>query len=337
MPEQSRSTDEGTPEGPGEQLAEDAVGALVADEVTRDVPVDEASIHGVAVEAGPELDRLERRFRRRKGLGAAAWVSIGWLGLVVGLAILAPILPIPDPNNDAVAPSHYLDGPSWAHPFGVDKTGLDVFSRVIWGARNSLFIGVVSIIVGFLIGGLLGLVGGYFKGRTGTFLGSITDILLAFPQIVLALSVVTFLGHSVVNVTIALAIVATPILARIARASTLTWSEREFVLASRAQGAKHNRVMWREVLPNILPAMYSIALLGIAVAIVAEGGLAILGAGVKPDVVTWGNVIVSGQQELRDASHIVMFPSLVIFFTVLALNFLGDVVRAKFDVRESAL
>jgi peptide/nickel transport system permease protein len=108
-------------------------------------------------------------------------------------------------------------------------------------------------------------------------------------------------------------------------------------MAARAQGATNFRTMVREVLPNVLPAMFSIALLGIAVVIVAEGGLAIIGAGVKPDVVTWGNIIVSGQGELRDASHIALFPSFVIFFTVLSLNFLGDVVRARFDVRESAL
>ena len=108
------------------------------------------------------------------------------------------------------------------------------------------------------------------------------------------------------NVTIGLAIVSIPVLARIARASTLSWSEREFVLASRAQGAKHARIMWREILPNVLPAMFSIALLGVAVVIVAEGGLAIIGAGVKPDVVTWGNVIVSGRDDLVDAPHIVL-------------------------------
>ena len=168
-------------------------------------------------------------------------------------------------------------------------------------------------------------------------LGGITDILLAYPQLVLALSVVTFLGNSVFWVTVALAIVSIPVLSRISRASTLSWAEREFVVAARAQGAKHGRVMIREILPNVLPAMLSIALLGVAVVIVAEAGLAIIGAGVNPEKITWGNVIQSGISDLTDAPNIVLAPSFVIFITVMALNFLGDVLRSKFDVRESAL
>ncbi len=191
--------------------------------------------------------------------------------------------------------------------------------------------------IGFIIGGIFGLIAGYFRGKIGTALGSVTDVLLAFPPLVLALAITTNLDRTIFYVTLALAIVSVPVLARIARASTLSWSEREFVLAARAQGAKHGRVMLREVLPNILPAMFSIALLGIAVVIVAEAGLAILGAGVKPEVVTWGNIISAGRTDLRDAPHIVLAPSLVIFGVVLSLNYLGDVVRARFDVRESAL
>jgi peptide/nickel transport system permease protein len=307
--------------------------SILLDEETVGLPPDEAILQIAAVESGPETEGKSQK----KRLGFGAWLAIFWLGLLIGSAILAPVLPIPDPVNDATPAAEYKAGPSLEHPFGVDTTGLDVFSRVIWGTRNSLSIAFVSIALGFLLGGAAGLVGGYFRGRIGGVIGSLMDILLAFPQLVLALSIVTFLGRSVFNVTLALAIVSTPILSRIARASTLSWSEREFVLACRAQGGKHGRVMIKEILPNVLPAMFSVALLGVAVVVVAEGGLAIIGAGVKPDIVTWGNIIVAGQGELRDAPHIVLFPSFVIFFTVLALNFLGDVVRARFDVRESAL
>jgi len=220
---------------------------------------------------------------------------------------------------------------------GLNPRGEDILSLVIEGSRRSLVIGFVSVFLGFMVGGFLGLLAGYFKGRTGGFIGSLLDILLAFPQLILALFVVEVLGHTVTNVTFALAIVSTPVLARIARASSLSWSEREFVVAARAQGAKHRRVLWREVLPNTLPAMLSIALLGVAVVIVAEAGLALLGAGVAPDLVTWGNIIQTGVPELKDSPHIVLAPSIVIFLTVLALNYLGDVVRARFDVREAAL
>ncbi len=297
------------------------------------LPPDASTIQIGAVETGPEVEHE----RKRKGLGFGAWLAIIWLALLIGSAVFAPWLPIDDPVADRADASEFSSGPSLDHPFGVDTTGLDVFARVVWGTRNSLFIGAASIVLGFIVGGACGIFGGYFKGRIGGVMGAFMDILLAFPPLVLALSVVTFLGRTVGNVTLALAIVSAPIIYRIARASTLSWSEREFVLACRAQGGKHVRIMTREILPNVLPAMFSIALLGIAVVIVAEGGLAIIGAGVKPDVVTWGNIIVSGQGELRDAPHIALAPSMVIFFTVLSLNYLGDVVRAKFDVRESAL
>ncbi len=307
--------------------------SILLDEETAGLEPDSSAIQVGAVAGGPEVEKE----RRRKGLGFPAWLAIIWLALLIGSAVFAPLLPIPDPVADRAPAAEFRAGPSVDHPFGVDTTGLDVFSRVVWGTRNSLFIGTASVILGFLVGGACGIIGGYFKGRIGGIVGVPMDIALAFPPLVLALAVVTFLGRSVSNVTIALAIVSAPILYRIARASTLSWSEREFVLACRAQGGKHFRIMTREILPNVLPAMFSIALLGIAVVIVAEGGLAIIGAGVKPDVVTWGNIIVSGQGELREASHIALAPSLVIFFTVLSLNYLGDVVRAKFDVRESAL
>jgi peptide/nickel transport system permease protein len=318
----------------GERIGEEGIGALVADDDRHGLAPDEATIHGLAVEAGPEIERLAKR--RGKGLGLGAWLAIIWLVLLVVLGTAAPLLPIDDPVNDST-PALRLQGPSVDHPMGLDGSGRDVMSRVIYGARNSLFIGAVSVGAGFLIGGFFGLIAGYFKGRIGGFIGGALDILLAFPPLVLALSIVTFLGRSIPNVTIGLAIVSIPVLARITRASTLSWSEREFVLAARAQGAKHARVMRREILPNVLPAMLSIALLGIAVVIVAEGGLAIIGAGVNPEVVTWGNVIVTGQSDLEEAPHIVLSVSVVIFFTVLALNFLGDVVRARFDVRESGL
>ena len=136
---------------------------------------------------------------------------------------------------------------------------------------------------------------------------------------------------------LAIGVVSVPLLGRITRASALSWSQREFVLAAKAQGAKTGRIMVREVLPNVLPAMFSIALLGIAVAIVAEGTLAILGVGVKPPTPSWGNIIAQERGNLNDSPHMVFEPALLIFLTVLALNYLGDVVRARLDVREAGI
>jgi peptide/nickel transport system permease protein len=196
-----------------------------------------------------------------------------------------------------------------------------------------------------VIGGLLGLIAGYFRGRTDTLFVGVFDVLLSFPQLILALTVVTVFAtgegvsstRRMVVLIAALGIVSIPVLGRIARATTLTWAQREFVLAARAMGARNRSIMFGEVLPNVLPALFSIALLGIAVVIVAEGGLSLLGVGVQLPTPSWGNIIAEGRTDLRDAPHIVLIPTVVIFLTVLALNYLGDVVRARFDVRESAL
>ncbi len=305
---------------------------LVEASVLDGMPADSSSIQEAAVTAMSASGH-----RRKSGkLGVGAWLAIFWMGLLIFLAVFASILPFDDPVN-TVDTAAIDKGPSADHIMGVDANGRDVLSRVVYGIRASLEIGIGSVTIGFVVGGFLGLVGGYFKGRIGSLIAGLLDILLAFPSLILALALVAFLGQSTWNITIALAIVATPILARIARASALSWSEREFVLAARAQGAKHFRIIWREIFPNVLPAMLSIAVLGVAVAIVAEGGLSVLGVGVKLPTPSWGNIIQGGLSDLRTAPNIVLFPSMVIFFTVLSLNYLGDVIRARFDVRESSL
>jgi peptide/nickel transport system permease protein len=279
---------------------------------------------------------------KTKRLGIAGWVAIGWLALAVLLAVLAPILPIKDPQESF---SCARMGPVAGHPLGCDGNGRDMLSRVIWGARASLTVGTASVVMGLVIGGFLGLVAGYFRRKLETVLVALFDVFLAFPQLVLALALVSVLATGK-NVTgsrremvliLALGIVSIPILGRITRANTLAWSQREFVLAGRALGARNRRIIAREVLPNVMPAMFSIALLGIAVVIVAEGGLSLLGVGVALPTPSWGNIIAEGRSNLRDAPYIVFIPSAAIFLTVLSLNYLGDVVRARFDVRESAL
>ncbi len=220
-----------------------------------------------------------------------------------------------------------------------------MLARVIFGARTSLGISFSAVLAGFVVGGLLGLVAGYFRGKVDAVLTTVFNVLLSIPALVLALSLVAVFasaeqdvsnGRKMGVVIAALAIVTVPLIGRIARASTLSWSEREFVKAAEVLGAGHVRIMLREVLPNVLPAMVSIALLGVAVAIVAEGSLALLGVGVT-EVPSWGNMIAFGRSDLARAPHVVAVPSIAIFLTVLSLNYLGDVVRARFDVREAAL
>jgi peptide/nickel transport system permease protein len=279
----------------------------------------------------------------RASLGLGGWLAIGWMVLILLLALVAPLLPfLPDPNtgrgNPARAPM-FTDG----HFFGTDGNGRDVLSRTIYGTRVSMLIGVTAVAFGFIIGGALGMYAGYFKNPLASFITWLFDVLLAFPALVLALSLVAILAsgddvtitHRNMVLILALGIVSIPLLGRITRANTMTWSQREFVTAARSLGAKDLRILFREVLPNVLPAMFSIALLGIAVTIVAEGGLAVIGVGSQS--ISWGNLIADGRLTLQQLPHVVFIPSAAIFFTVLALNYLGDVVRSRFDVRESML
>jgi peptide/nickel transport system permease protein len=291
-----------------------------------------------AVAPTPEMAEHARR------LGLGGKLAITWLVLVVAAAVLAPVLPLDDPNENYAEIAS--QGPGTAgHILGGDGLGRDMLSRVVWGSRASLLLGVGAIAVGLAAGGLLGLSAGYLRGRLETVFTGLFDVLLSYPQLILALTLVTVFASGegitstrrMVVLILALGVVSIPVLGRITRANTLAWSEREFVLAARAMGARNRSIMFREVLPNVLPAMFSIALLGIAVVIVAEGALSVLGVGVQLPTPSWGNIIAEGRADLRDAPHIVLVPAAAIFLTVLALNFLGDVVRARFDVRESAL
>jgi peptide/nickel transport system permease protein len=302
--------------------------------------VDTATVAGVPIESAA-VAAVEVSAQKRLGVGGV--LAIGWIVFVVLAALLAPVLPLDDPNASV---DFAREGPSADHWFGTDGIGRDLFSRVIWGGRMSLLVGTSAVVLGLVIGGLLGLVAGYFRGRLESVLVGLFDVMLAIPQLVFALALVAVLANDfdvsssrrTVVLIVSLGIVSIPILARITRANTLTWSQREFVLAGRAMGARNRRILVRDVLPNVLPAMFSITLLGIAVVIVAEGGLSLLGVGVLLPTPSWGNIISEGRDSLNlGAAHIIIFAALFIFLTVLALNYLGDVVRARFDVRESAL
>jgi peptide/nickel transport system permease protein len=288
-----------------------------------------AGVVGVpATPAEPTVGLLRRR--RRVGY----WLAVGWLVAIVLGTVLAGVLPfVDDPEEVSAA---IREGPSAEHWLGTDDIGRDVFARVLHGGRISLQVGVVTIALGMLIGGGLGLIAGYFRGRLERVIVAVLDVMLAYPALILLLGIVTFLGErSLRNVVIALTVISIPQLARIVRASTLTFSQREFVLAARALGARHRRILLREVLPNVIPPMLSFSLLAVAIVIVAEGALSFLGLSL--DKPTWGNMINQGRGSLEFAPHISLMPAGVMFVTLLALNLVGDTLRARFDVREARL
>ena len=281
-----------------------------------------------------------------KKLGFGGMFALVWLSLVLFSAVFASFIPgISDFKTtflDQASAKPFTKG----HILGVDDSGHDVLSMLVYGARSSLMIAVGAVTAGILVGGTLGLIAGYYKGVVDLIISTVFDVLLAVPALILALALASFLRGDPANarwsaevvLIVALGIVSTPVLGRITRASALTWSQREFVMASRAQGAKNFRIMWRDVLPNVLPALFSIALLAVGVVIVAEGGLSFLGVGIDfTSKVSWGNMIASTASVLRDQPHLVFSPIVCLFLTVLSLNFLGDVVRARFDVRESSV
>ena len=296
-----------------------------------------ASVLVEAIESGPPSGT------KRKKLGVGAWLAIIWLGGLLVLAIIAPWIGLPDPNESF--PEIARQGPSAGHWLGGDGNGRDLLARIIYGTRASFAVGFGAVAFGMLIGGMLGLITGFFRGKLDAVLTPLMNVLLAIPQFVLALSLVTVLaaGDTVSStrrlsvVVLGLGLVSIPILGRITRANTLTWSEREFVLASRAMGAKSWRIMLREVLPNVVPAMLSIALLGVGVAIVAEGGLSLFGVGVQLPTPSWGNIIAENRAQLRRAPQTIIFTSIVLFLTVMALNYLGDTISQRLNVRESVL
>ena len=204
----------------------------------------------LATEGGAAGAGVVDESRARKKLGFVFWLCVGWIALVILLAVFANVLPLRSYRTNLV-------GPPRLHPnlhfwLGTDENGRDMLSRTVYGARVSLIVGFASIFLGLLIGGVLGVIAGYYKGRIGTFIMGCVDVMLAFPALVFALVIVTFLGQSLRNVTLAIAVISIAPIARIIRASTLTFAEREFVMAARTLGAKNWRIITREILPNVI-------------------------------------------------------------------------------------
>jgi peptide/nickel transport system permease protein len=304
--------------------------ALPDSSIYQEAPA-EVQFDAVVAEPGGLLGEEGGAVKRK--LGPAYWIAIGWLVTITLLAILAPVLPLDDPKATVAGPN---EGFSAEHWFGTDKLGRDVFARTIWGARVSLIVGLAAIAGGLLVGGLLGLTAGFKGGWFERVTMSGADVLLSFPALILALAIVSFLGRDLWNIVLALGILSIAPITRLARANTLQWSQREFVLAARTLGATNRRVLFREVLPNVLMPMASLALIGVAIVIVAEGTLAFLNVGID-SAISWGKLVLEGKDTLETAPHVAFVPATAMFLTVLSLNYAGDRLRSHYDVREGLL
>jgi peptide/nickel transport system permease protein len=246
-------------------------------------------------------------------------------------SILVPVLPIQDPLHQNLP--NRLKPPSADHLFGTDNYGRDVFSRVIWGGRVSLLVGIFSVVIGSLIGVTMGVISGYFGRYVDAGIMRITDILLSFPALLLAMAICSAIGSSLWNVVVAISIVTVPRFSRLVRGSTLSVKEADFLEAARALGQNKTKIIFFHILPNISSPILVLATLWIPAAIITEASLSFLGLGVMPPTPTWGNIINEGKSYLQNAPWISIFSGIIIVLVVMAFNFVGDAVRDAFDPR----
>ena len=282
----------------------------------------------------PASDAPNPPFARHR-LGPGFWIPLVWTTMVVGLALTANLLPLRSPiEADFTVISNWPDATYW---FGTDQLGRDLFSRAVFGARISLIVGLLAPAFGLGVGIFLGLAAGYFRGRTESLIAAAMDAIMAFPAILIALAVTAYVGANTAIVIFLLGFLTIPAFMRVARANTLVFAQREFVLAARAMGATHMRVLTREILPNVIIPMLVYALLMVSRIIVVEGVLSFLGLSVPSPRPTWGNMIADGEADLATLPYIPFIPSALMFLTVLSINLIGECLRARTDFRGSAL
>nr|MBC7244695.1 ABC transporter permease [Chloroflexota bacterium] len=271
-------------------------------------------------------DALRRLLRNKLAV-------VGMLILAVFLlcALFAPLLAPYDPLEQRLVLRR--QPPSQQYPFGLDDLGRDILSRIIFGAQVSLRVGVLSVSLAIILGTLLGLVSGYLGGWADNLIMRFMDIALAFPAMLLAIAIVAILGPGLMNMLIAIALVSIPTYARLVRSQVLSVKAQDYILAARAIGVTHSRILFRNILPNSITPIIVQGTLGIATAILDAAGLSFLGLGAQPPTPEWGAMLGEGRFSMFTAPHIIIFPGIAIMLTVLGFNLLGDGLRDALDPR----
>ena len=282
-----------------------------------------------------DLGVLERP-EAKTPLGWLFWVCVGWLGLNVLAAIFANVLPLVDPlyqNYNAVNAA-----PSLHHLLGTDDLGRDIFSRIVFGSRVSIAVGVGAMLIGFGIGAPLGMLAAYRRGRFDTIVTTVMYVFLAFPAIVAVIAVLSFwTPRSLLKIIVVIGLASVPLVYRVIRTATMAIATKDYVIAAKVQGATDRRILVKELLPNIAPIGVSFLLIGIATVVTLEGALAFLGLSVNPPTPSWGNMINESRTVMSQNPWLVLFPSLALCLFLLCLNFIGDRLRSHFDVTEVKL
>ena len=282
-----------------------------------------------SVLTGPPPDEPGRAWVRRLAIIIPAVL----IGLVTLACFVAPlVLPIPKPTGGDIMEAS-LPAFSPGHLLGTDPNGNDILARVLYGGRNSLFVAIAVTAAGMAVGGTFGALSAYFGGTADMLIMRVFDVFIAFPALVLILAVAQSLGPSKLNTIMALSFFSIPATARISRAATLSLCEQPFIAAAKLCGTSWRRTLLRHIAPNVAPQLLTFGILGMGLVIVIEGALSFLGLGIAPPAPSWGNMIAEGQASLSATPMLVIWPSLVLFVTVLAFNLLGDALRSRWSSR----
>lgn len=295
------------------------------------------SSQATAIQPTQALTLVEREQRSRWSIAFSklrkrpgAMIGLVIILVFIAIAIAAPMLAPDDPN--AISRDRRA-APSASHLFGTDELGRDVLSRVIYGARVSMRVGLIAVGIALVAGSLLGLIAAYYGGWLDGLIMRVMDVMLAFPGILLAIAIIAVLGPSLSNVMIAIGIEAIPIYTRTARASTLSVKELEYVIGAKALGSSSSRILLRHILPNITAPLIVLATVGVAGSILTAAGLSYLGLGAQPPTSEWGAMLSSSRSYLRDSWWMATFPGMAIVLVVLSLNLFGDGLRDILDPR----
>lgn len=271
------------------------------------------------------------QFARQMVRNRAGMIGLAIIAIVALVAIFAPLVAPYDPYE--INRLDRLQGPSWAHLMGTDEFGRDVFSRIVYGARISMGVGIASVAIATLLGAPAGIIAGYFGGWIDSVIMRIADIVYSFPAILLALAITAFLGPNLRNVILALGIVYAPGMARIVRGPVLAAKEQEYVEASRVIGASNARIVTWHILPNVLSPLIVTATITFSFALLSEAALSFLGLGAQPPSASWGVMLSDGRRFMETVPSLAIFPGLAIMVTVLGSNLLGDALRDVLDPR----
>jgi peptide/nickel transport system permease protein len=292
---------------------------------------------GSAVAKGVPIATIEPLGKQRRRTDGLLWrltrnrMLLFWGGILLALVLMAVFAPIIAPHDPIKQSADLLKPPSREYLFGTDELGRDVLSRIIFGARISLTVGLIAVGIAGSVGTVVGLVSGFFGGLVDAITMRIIDVLMAFPGIILAILIMATLGASLVNVMIAVGISAIPWYARTVRGATLAVRENDYIFSARALGATPRHIMFRHVLPNVIGPVVVLATVGIAGAILAISGLSYLGLGAKPPSPEWGAMLSQSRVYLRKAWWITTFPGLAIMVSVFSINLIGDALRDALD------